>query len=107
MYKRQVYKEDLDDIVGAVFVKDLVPLLEPGRYADATPEKMCIRDSGCTLDMLRGMYLGLYYAPGVVCEALKTSVYAACLFELLAVSYTHLWAFLPQSVKSFVMYLLT
>ena len=24
-----VYKEDLDDIVGAVFVKDLVPLLEP------------------------------------------------------------------------------
>ena len=38
---------------------------------------------GCTLDMLRGMYLGLYYAPGVVCEALKTSVYAACLFELL------------------------
>lgn len=38
---------------------------------------------GCTLDLLRGMYLGLYYAPGVACEALKTSVYAACLFELL------------------------
>ncbi len=38
---------------------------------------------GCTLDLLRGMYLGLYYAPGVVCEALKTSVYASCLFELL------------------------
>ncbi|MBD5093747.1 MAG: hypothetical protein HDT26_05585 [Subdoligranulum sp.] len=38
---------------------------------------------GCTLDLLRGMYLGLYYAPGVTCEALKTSVYAACLFELL------------------------
>ena len=38
---------------------------------------------GCTLDMLRGMYLGLYYAPGVVCEALKTSVYTSCLFELL------------------------
>lgn len=38
---------------------------------------------GCTLDLLRGMYLGLYYAPGVACEALKTSVYAACLFGLL------------------------
>ena len=25
--------------MGAVFVKDLVPLLEPGRYADVTPEK--------------------------------------------------------------------
>lgn len=43
---------------------------------------------GCTLDMLRGMYLGLYYAPGVVCEALKTSVYAACLFELLGYAAT-------------------
>lgn len=38
--------------------------------------------------MLRGMYLGLYYAPGVVCEALKTSVYAACLFELLGYAAT-------------------
>lgn len=43
---------------------------------------------GCTLDMLRGLYLGLYYAPGVVCEALKTSVYAACLFELLGYTAT-------------------
>lgn len=33
--------------------------------------------------MLRELYLGLYYAPGVVCEALKTSVYTSCLFELL------------------------
>lgn len=38
---------------------------------------------GCTLDVLREMYLGLYYAPGVVCDALKTSVYASCLFEVL------------------------
>lgn len=38
---------------------------------------------GCTLDMLRQLYLGLYYAPGVVCDALKTSVYASCLFECL------------------------
>ena len=38
---------------------------------------------GCTLDVLRQLYLGLYYAPGVVCEALKASVYASCLFERL------------------------
>lgn len=38
---------------------------------------------GCTLDVQREMYLGLYYAPGVVCDALKTSVYASCLFEIL------------------------
>lgn len=34
-----VYRENLDDIIGAVFVKDLVPLLEPGQYAEQTPEK--------------------------------------------------------------------
>lgn len=38
---------------------------------------------GCTQDMLRGMYLGLYFAPGVVAEALKTAVYASALFEML------------------------
>ena len=41
------------------------------------------REIGCTGDMLRQLYLGLYYAPGVTAEALKTSVYASCLFELL------------------------
>ncbi len=38
---------------------------------------------GCTLDVLRQLYLGLFYAPGVTCEALKTSVWASCLFELM------------------------
>ena len=37
---------------------------------------------GCTLDAPREMYLGLYYAPGVVCEAVKTAIYAQCLLEL-------------------------
>ncbi len=41
---------------------------------------------GCTLDVLRQMYLGLYYAPGVTCEALKASVYSAALFEILGYS---------------------
>lgn len=41
------------------------------------------RELGCTLDALRQMYLGLYYAPGVTAEAIKTSIYASCLFELL------------------------
>ncbi len=38
---------------------------------------------GCTLDVLRQLYLGLYYAPGVTCEALKASVYTSALFSLL------------------------
>lgn len=33
-----VYRDNVDDIVGAVFVKDLVPLLEAGTHADDTPE---------------------------------------------------------------------
>ena len=43
------------------------------------------RDLGCTQDNLRAMFLGFYYAPGVVCEALKTAVYAQCLLELAGV----------------------
>lgn len=35
---------------------------------------------GCTGDMLRQLYLGLYYAPGVVAEAVKSALYASALF---------------------------
>ena len=38
---------------------------------------------GCTLETPRDMYLGFYYAPGVVCEAIKTAIYAQCMLELL------------------------
>ncbi len=41
------------------------------------------RELGSTQDILRQMYLGLYFAPGVTAEALKTAVYAQCLFEKL------------------------
>ncbi len=40
------------------------------------------KELGCTLDTMRSMYLGFYYAPGVVCEAMKTAIYAQCLLEL-------------------------
>ncbi|MEG0803321.1 MAG: methionine gamma-lyase family protein, partial [Pygmaiobacter sp.] len=40
------------------------------------------RELGCSLDTLRELYLGLYYAPGVTAEALKTSIYASRFFEL-------------------------
>ena len=41
------------------------------------------KELGCTLETPRDMYLGFYYAPGVVCEAIKTAIYAQCLLELL------------------------
>ncbi len=46
---------------------------------------------GCTGDLLRQMFLGLYFAPGVVAEALKTAVYAAALFEALGYPTTPHW----------------
>ena len=42
-------------------------------------------DLGCTQDSLRDTFLGFYYAPGVVCEALKAAIYAQCLLELAGV----------------------
>ena len=41
------------------------------------------RELGCTLDVLREMYLGVYMAPTVTAAALKRSIYASCLYEKL------------------------
>lgn len=44
------------------------------------------RELGCVLSGLRELYEGLYFAPSVVEQALKTAVYAACLFERLSLA---------------------
>ncbi|MEG0910721.1 MAG: methionine gamma-lyase family protein [Ruthenibacterium sp.] len=62
---------------------DLVDLCADRLTAPGTGDEI-----GCTMDVLRALYLGLYYAPGVVCEALKASVYTACLFEQLGYAAT-------------------
>lgn len=41
------------------------------------------KEVGCTLNQLRGLYLGLFHAPEAVCAALKTAVFAAAFFEKL------------------------
>lgn len=41
------------------------------------------KEVGCTLDQSRGMFMGLFFAPSVVASAVKTSIFALCLFELL------------------------
>lgn len=41
------------------------------------------RELGCTLHVLREMYMGAFHAPSVTAEALKTAVFASALFELL------------------------
>ncbi len=52
------------------------------------------REVGCTLDQLRPMYQGLFFAPTVVASAVKTAVFAAALFEGLGYQVTprpHEW----------------
>lgn len=46
---------------------------------------------GCTGEVLRQMYLGLYFAPGVTAEALKTGVYASALFQSLHCGVSPTW----------------
>lgn len=58
--------------------KDLVELCAHRLTAPGTGGEI-----GCTLDVLRSMYLGLYYAPGVVADAVKVGIYASCLFAQL------------------------
>lgn len=41
------------------------------------------KELGCTLSILREMFMGAFHAPQVVGEALKTAVFTAALFELL------------------------
>ncbi len=56
--------------------KDLVELCGHRLTAPGTG-----REIGCTIDVLRDMYLGLYFAPMVTANAIKTSIYASCLYE--------------------------
>lgn len=56
-------------------------LIEQCSYRLTTPGTG--KDIGASLDELREMYLGIFHAPMAVCGALKTSVFANALFELL------------------------
>ncbi len=39
------------------------------------------KEVGCTMDVLRSMYLGLFLAPEVVASAVKTAVFASALYQ--------------------------
>lgn len=58
--------------------KDLV---EKCSYRLTTPGTG--KEIGCTLNVMREMFLGAYNAPHASCEALKTAVFASALFEVL------------------------
>ena len=41
------------------------------------------REVGCTLEVLRSLYLGLFLAPEAVASAVKTAIFTAALYRLL------------------------
>lgn len=41
------------------------------------------KEVGCTLGESRGMFMGLFFAPSVVASAVKTSIFALCLYKQL------------------------
>ena len=41
------------------------------------------REIGCTMDVMREMYLGVYHAPMITANALKAGIYASCIYEKL------------------------
>ncbi|MGI5894374.1 MAG: aminotransferase class I/II-fold pyridoxal phosphate-dependent enzyme [Candidatus Merdivicinus sp.] len=49
------------------------------------------RESGCTQDQNRGLYLGFFHAPSAVANAVKTSCFACALFEELGCRTTPHW----------------
>lgn len=63
------------------YIAGRADLIELCSYRLTTPGTG--RELGCTLGMLREMYLGAYHAPVATAEALKTAVFASALFEVL------------------------
>lgn len=61
-------------------------LVEQCAYRLTTPGQG--KEVGCTLGELRNMFLGLFLAPNVVCNAVKTAIFAAKLFSNLGYGVT-------------------
>ncbi len=63
------------------YIAGRADLVEMCSYRLTTPGTG--KELGCTLSVLREMFMGAFHAPQVVGEALKTAVFTAALFELM------------------------
>lgn len=63
------------------YIAGRADLVEMCSYRLTTPGTG--KEVGCTLSVLREMFMGAFHAPQVVGEALKTAVFTAALFELM------------------------
>ncbi len=63
------------------YIAGRADLVEMCSYRLTTPGTG--KELGCTLSILREMFMGAFHAPQVVGEALKTAAFTAALFELL------------------------
>lgn len=90
----EVYEPKADLLAGSLIKNLGGGIAETGGYIAGRADlvEMCAnrltavgagREVGCSLNQNRGMYLGLFRAPETVAAALKTSVFASALLELL------------------------
>ncbi|MCI8624167.1 MAG: hypothetical protein HFG26_10985 [Provencibacterium sp.] len=86
-----------DLIVGSLIKNPGGGIARTGGYIAGKPElvELCAcrltspstgKEIGCTLGELRGLFMGLFFAPAVVSSALKTAVFASSLFASLGYS---------------------
>lgn len=68
------------------YIAGRADLVEKCSYRLTTPGLG--KEVGCTLDMNRELYMGLFFAPHTVGEALKSAVYISALFSLLGYDVT-------------------
>ena len=66
------------------YIAGRADLVEKCAYRLTTPGLG--REVGATLGMNRELFMGLFFAPHTVGEALKSAVYISALFELLAMT---------------------
>ncbi|MCL2036057.1 MAG: methionine gamma-lyase family protein [Oscillospiraceae bacterium] len=92
--KSEPTSADVDLIVGSLIKNPGGGIAETGGYIAGKRDlvELCAQrltvpgigsEAGCSLNQNRGMYMGLFRAPETVAGALKTSAFAAALFELL------------------------
>lgn len=97
--KREPTEVGADLIVGSLIKNPGGGIAKTGGYIAGKKELVdlcayrltCVgmgREVGCTLGESRAMFEGFFFAPSVVTSAVKTSIFALCLFDLLGYSVT-------------------
>ena len=93
---------DADVLAGSLIKNPGGGMAETGGYLAGSPKAIELisyrltsvgigAEAGCTLNTLKSMYKGFFYAPHTVAQALKTAAFAAYIFEKIGYYTTPKW----------------